>query len=103
MHGPRPPNGAGRRDAGEGQDSASGDGVMGDDDPLGSGGPSRRARYGERQTPRKSVDGGVRLAGGPLEMGVESTTIIERAAEPELDPPPMYKGPRRFPVEKGEL
>lgn len=104
MHGPRPPSGARQESAGVDQASAiGGDVAVGDDGPSGSGGPSRRARYGAYQNPRRSVDGGVRLEGGPLEIGGESATTVDRVAESELDPPPTYKGPRRFPDEKGEL
>ncbi|EIW52014.1 uncharacterized protein TRAVEDRAFT_53996 [Trametes versicolor FP-101664 SS1] len=102
MHGPRPPSSARQEGAGVDQASAIGDVVV-DDGPSGSGGPSRRARYGGRQHPRKSVDGGVRLEGGPLDSGGESSTVIDGAAESELDPPPVYKGPRRDLGEKGEL
>ncbi|OJT05173.1 hypothetical protein TRAPUB_3998 [Trametes pubescens] len=93
MHGPRPPSGA-RQQAGAGVEQASTirDEATGDDETSGCGGPSRRARHGEQQAPRRSMDGGVRLEGGPLEIGGEGRALM--AGNAELDPPPMYKGPR---------
>lgn len=93
MHGPRAPSSAQQPGVGVAGQRQTGDEVNGDcSDESGR-------QSGGTQTRRKSEDGGVRLAGGPLVISEEDRVAIEGGSE-ELGPPPMYEGSRRMPKEK---